>query len=114
MVQPNAGLPIFENGEARYDVTTEEFADHIKKFAEDGALIVGGCCGTDPDYMRLVKERLKGVTSRRHRPPLRTGVCSPLKIGLLREDTLIIGERLNPTGKRLCRQHCAQRTWIMF
>ncbi len=100
MVQPNAGLPIFENGEARYDVTTEEFADHIKKFAEDGALIVGGCCGTDPDYMRLVKERLKGVTSRRHRPPLRTGVCSPSRSVFFGEDTLIIGERLNPTGKK--------------
>lgn len=100
MVQPNAGLPIFENGEARYDVTTEEFADHIKKFAEDGALIVGGCCGTDPDYMRLVKERLKGVTSRRHRPPLRTGVCSPSRSVFFGEDPLIIGERLNPTGKK--------------
>ncbi|MDY9920284.1 MAG: homocysteine S-methyltransferase family protein [Synergistota bacterium] len=100
MVQPNAGLPLFENGEARYDVTPEEFADHIKKFAEDGALIVGGCCGTDPDYMRLVGERLKGVASLRKKASLRTGVCSPSRAVFFGEDTLIIGERLNPTGKK--------------
>ena len=50
--------------------------------------------------MRLVKEKLKGVTSRRHRPPLRTGVCSPSRSVFFGEDTLIIGERLNPTGKK--------------
>lgn len=100
MVQPNAGLPLFENGEARYDVTSEEFADHIKKFVEEGAVIVGGCCGTDPGYIRLVKERLKGVTSLRKRPPLRTGVCSPSRSVFFGDDTVIIGERLNPTGKK--------------
>ena len=100
MVQPNAGLPLFENGEARYDVTSEEFADHIKKFAEEGAVIVGGCCGTDPGYIRLVKERLKGVTSLRKRPLLRTGVCSPSRSVFFGDDTVIIGERLNPTGKK--------------
>ncbi|MDD2350155.1 MAG: homocysteine S-methyltransferase family protein [Synergistaceae bacterium] len=100
MVQPNAGLPLFENGEARYDVTSEEFADHIKKFVEEGAVIVGGCCGTDPGYIRLVKERLKGVTSLRKRPLLRTGVCSPSRSVFFGDDTVIIGERLNPTGKK--------------
>ncbi|NCU27221.1 homocysteine methyltransferase, partial [Candidatus Nomurabacteria bacterium] len=89
MVQPNAGLPLFENGEARYDVTSEEFADHIKKFAEEGAVIVGGCCGTDPGYIRLVKERLKGVTSLRKRPLLRTGVCSPSRSVFFGDDTVI-------------------------
>ncbi|MEA4873049.1 MAG: homocysteine S-methyltransferase family protein, partial [Synergistaceae bacterium] len=100
MVQPNAGLPLFENGEAKYDVTPEEFADHIKKFAEEGAVIVGGCCGTDPGYIRLVKKRLKGVVSLRKRPPLRTGVCSPSRSVFFGDDTVIIGERLNPTGKK--------------
>jgi 5-methyltetrahydrofolate--homocysteine methyltransferase len=100
MVQPNAGLPLFDNGEARYDVTPEEFADHIKMFAEEGALIVGGCCGTDPGYIRLVKERLMGATPLRKRPPLRTGVCSPSRSVFFGDDTVIIGERLNPTGKK--------------
>lgn len=100
MVQPNAGLPLFENGEARYDVTPEEFAEYIKKFVEDGAAIAGGCCGTDPAYMRLVKQSLEGVTSIKKRVHLRTGICSPSRPVFFGDDILIIGERLNPTGKK--------------
>ena len=100
MVQPNAGLPLFSDGEARYDVTPEQFADHIKRFVEYGAAIVGGCCGTDPEYIKLVKERLMGVSrvpSKRHRM---TGICSPSNPVFFGNDTVIIGERLNPTGKK--------------
>lgn len=100
MVQPNAGLPLFENGEARYDVTPEEFAEYIKKFVEDGAAIAGGCCGTDPAYMRLVKQSLEGVTSIKKSVHLRTGICSPSRSVFFGDDILIIGERLNPTGKK--------------
>ena len=100
MVQPNAGLPVFSDGEARYDVTAEEFACFIKGFVEKGAMIVGGCCGTDPGYIRLVKERLRGVSPSGVRPSLRTGVCSPSKTVFFGDDTVIIGERLNPTGKK--------------
>ena len=100
MVQPNAGLPLFSDGEARYDVTPEQFADHIKKFVEYGAAVVGGCCGTDPEYIKLVKERLQGVSRvpcKKHRM---TGICSPSNPVFFGNDTVIIGERLNPTGKK--------------
>jgi len=100
MVQPNAGLPVFSEGEARYDVTSEQFADYIKKFVECGAVIVGGCCGTDPGYIKLVKERLQGVSRvpcKKHRL---TGICSPSNPVFFGNDTVIIGERLNPTGKK--------------
>lgn len=100
MVQPNAGLPLFSEGEARYDVTSEQFADYIKKFVEYGAAIVGGCCGTDPGYMKLVKDRLQEVSrvpSKKHRM---TGICSPSNPVFFGNDTVIIGERLNPTGKK--------------
>ena len=65
MVQPNAGLPLFENGEARYDVTSEEFADHIKKFVEEGAVIVGGCCGTTPPHIKAIAELVKNYEPRK-------------------------------------------------
>ncbi|MDD4159432.1 MAG: homocysteine S-methyltransferase family protein [Synergistaceae bacterium] len=100
MVQPNAGLPLFENGTARYDVTAEEFADHIKKFVEEGATIVGGCCGTDPGYIRLLKERLEGVVPGKKKSVRKTGVCTPSRTVSFGDDTVIIGERLNPTGKK--------------
>jgi 5-methyltetrahydrofolate--homocysteine methyltransferase len=100
MIQPNAGLPVFSEGEARYDVTAEEFACCIKGFVEQGALIVGGCCGTDPGYISLVKERLRGVSPTGIWPGLKTGVCSASKTVFFGDDTVIIGERLNPTGKK--------------
>ena len=99
MVQPNAGLPVFSGGEAGYDVTDEEFADCIKGFVEKGVSIVGGCCGTDPGYIRLVKERLRDVVPSGIRPGLKTGICSASKTVFFGDDTVIIGERLNPTGK---------------
>lgn len=100
MVQPNAGLPIFSEGEARYDVTPEQFADHIRKFVGEGVAIVGGCCGTDPGYIKLVREKLGGVFSTPLKAKRRTGVCSPSRDVFFGEDTVIIGERLNPTGKK--------------
>ncbi len=100
MVQPNAGLPIFSEGEARYDVTPEQFADHIRKFVCDGASIVGGCCGTDPGYIKLMREKLEGVHVNPVKTKRRTGICSPSKAVFFGDDTVIIGERLNPTGKK--------------
>lgn len=100
MVQPNAGLPVVEDGETRYDVTAEEFAQYIRRFAESGVSIVGGCCGTNPDYIRLVRESVEGCTCKAEKKRRRTGVCSPSKPVYFGEDTVIIGERLNPTGKK--------------
>ncbi len=59
MVQPNAGLPIFSEGEARYDVTPEQFADHIRKFVGEGVAIVGGCCGTDDRHLWALAAALR-------------------------------------------------------
>ena len=100
MVQPNAGLPLFSEGEARYDVTPEQFADHISKFVADGVSIVGGCCGTDPEYIKLVREMLEGSNPAPVETVRRTGVCSASKAVFFGDDTIIIGERLNPTGKK--------------
>ncbi|NLX84803.1 MAG: dihydropteroate synthase [Synergistaceae bacterium] len=100
MVQPNAGLPLFSEADARYDVTSEQFADYIKKFVEYGAAIVGGCCGTDPGYMKLVKERLQGVSRIPCKNNRTAGICSPSNPVFFGNDTVIIGERLNPTGKK--------------
>ncbi len=100
MVQPNAGLPIFSEGEARYDVTPQQFADHIRKFVDDGVAIAGGCCGTDPGYIKLVRERIDGSSPAPLKAKRKTGVCSSSNSVFFGDDTVIIGERLNPTGKK--------------
>ena len=62
MVQPNAGLPRFDGEKTVYDITPEDFSKFIKVMAENGARIFGGCCGTNPDYIREVIKALDGLT----------------------------------------------------
>lgn len=59
LVQPNAGLPNIENGKAVYNITADEFADYTAHFAELGVSLLGGCCGTTPDYIRKMIEKIK-------------------------------------------------------
>ena len=99
MVQPNAGLPVVRNGVASWDVTPEEFAGWIKKFADGGAAIVGGCCGTDPEFIRRTSEALGDRRLKERTPQPLTGVCSASRRESF-DETVIIGERLNPTGKK--------------
>lgn len=105
LVQPNAGLPVMENGGSRYDVTADEFAEYCLDFARAGARVIGGCCGTSPEYIAKIKALTAGVTpaaqaAERHRGKKRTAVCSASKTVSFGSDTVIIGERLNPTGKK--------------
>ncbi len=62
LVKPNAGMPLIdEKGEAHYSMDAESFAGHMERLVELGAGIVGGCCGTTPDYIRALAGRLKGM-----------------------------------------------------
>ena len=103
IVQPNAGLPVVRDGVSVWDVTAEEFAGWIKKFTDWGVGIVGGCCGTSPEFLTRASQLLG---ERRLVPrdvkPLR-GVCSATRIEPF-EKTVVIGERLNPTGKKKLKQ----------
>jgi 5-methyltetrahydrofolate--homocysteine methyltransferase len=60
IAKPNAGLPtIDEQGEAHYSMGPEQFVQHMQKLVDCGAGIIGGCCGTTPDYIRLLAEKIK-------------------------------------------------------
>ncbi len=99
IVNPNAGIPRTENGATVFDVTPEEFAGYMRKIVLAGASAVGGCCGTTPEHIRLTAEAVKGIT-----PPAVTnkGKClissatHAVEIG---DTPILIGERINPTGK---------------
>ena len=98
IAKPNAGLPDPVTG--AYGVGPEEFARDMEKLAEAGADILGGCCGTDPDYIRAIAE----IPRTEHRPAVKRGaVCTP---SVCRETgkILVIGERINPTGKKRLQQ----------
>ena len=102
MVQPNAGLPVMRDGVSHYDVTPEEFANISVKFAEAGVNILGGCCGTTPEHIAMMKRAVTGRLGHAvaRSIPDDTVVCSPSRVVTFGRKFVVIGERLNPTGKK--------------
>ncbi|MBQ4052100.1 MAG: homocysteine S-methyltransferase family protein [Clostridia bacterium] len=99
MVCPNAGLPEVRNGETVFTVTEEEFADHMVTLVEKGACILGGCCGTTPAYLEKVIQKTKALPYRLPEKKNKTVISSythGVEIGPV---PILIGERINPTGK---------------
>lgn len=104
IVKPNAGLPKQKNGATYYDVLPEEFAQDIKKIVELGAAAVGGCCGTTPAHIKAMTGVCKSLQVKRIVKKSRTIVCSYGKAVELGGCPVIIGERINPTGKSKFKQ----------
>lgn len=103
MAQPNAGLPQIEDGKTVYNVLPDEFANDCLKIAELGTSVIGGCCGTTPDYIRALVNTCQSCTpvveEKNH-----TVVTSYSKAVYFGNGPLIIGERINPTGKKKFQQ----------
>ncbi len=104
IVNPNAGLPRTEGGRTVYNVGPEEFADRMEKIAGMGVQAVGGCCGTTPEHIRLTAERVKKIPFREPVPKHRTVVSSFSQCVEIGGMPVIIGERINPTGKKKFKQ----------
>jgi len=104
IVNPNAGLPRRENGQTVYDVGPEEFAGLMAGIVQGGAWIIGGCCGTTPAHLRETVSRCQGLSPLPLEPKNRTVVSSYAKAVAFGEKPVIIGERINPTGKKRFKQ----------
>ncbi|MCR4789726.1 MAG: homocysteine S-methyltransferase family protein [Treponemataceae bacterium] len=117
MIKPNAGLPRSENGKTVYDVSPDKFAQIVSGFVKDGAAIVGGCCGTTAEHIRLLVEKCgmkdglvpvaKGfVPKKTGQKTFETAICSNSKIVRIGgfNKPVLIGERINPTGKKKFKQ----------
>lgn len=102
-MKPNAGLPDPVTNE--YNVSPEEFAQMMKNLRKYGIKVFGGCCGTTPDFIRCVSEMLHtdGNAGFWHEKEIPAAVCSPTKAVTITEPR-IIGERINPTGKKLFKE----------
>ena len=102
LAKPNAGLPELENGVTVYKTGPKEFAACGKKLVEAGASIVGGCCGTTPDHIRALKKAVDGMTVHKPLMKKRRVLTSERKLVEIRLDGnfMVIGERINPTGKK--------------
>ncbi|NFA60289.1 homocysteine S-methyltransferase family protein [Clostridium sporogenes] len=103
MVQPNAGLPTIKDGRTIYNIKPKEFADFQSSIVEKGVRIVGGCCGTTDEFIREIVYSLKDVKVKKLKENNICGVCSSTKSVLI-DGVKIIGERINPTGKKLFKE----------
>lgn len=103
MVQPNAGIPCVHDGKTEFMVTPQEFAEHMREFAENGAVILGGCCGTTDEHIRFLSESLKGRKAKKKEISGIHGICTATKVVTL-DEVRIIGERINPTGKKMFKE----------
>lgn len=101
VLKPNAGLP--DPVTEKYDVSPEEFAEQMKYAASCGVKIFGGCCGTTPEYISALKKALDGTEVRRRKALPRSAVCTPSRTVVI-DRPRIIGERINPTGKKLFKE----------
>ena len=101
IIKPNAGLPDPRTGE--YDITAEEFAEEMVPFLEKGVGIVGGCCGTNTDFIRALSHKSSRYNPAGRIPKSRNGVCSAGSVAEYGKLN-IIGERINPTGKKKLQQ----------
>lgn len=104
VITPNAGLPRSENGKTVYDVGPEEFAEDMEEIINIGAWMAGGCCGTTPAHIKALTERCFGITPKPLTDKDYTIVTSYSTAVELGGRPVIIGERINPTGKSKFKQ----------
>ena len=97
--KPNAGLPVIRNGKTEYDITPEAFATEVGEAVCEGVRIVGGCCGTTPAHIRALCAAIADKTPKPIEKKEITCVSSYTHTVVFGKEPLLIGERINPTGK---------------
>lgn len=102
--KPNAGLPKSDGKVTYYDVDAEEFAQDIKLAVSNGVRIVGGCCGTTPEYIKKVCELTRDMRPKEIEKKTYSVCTSYNKAVFFGEKPILIGERINPTGKKRFKQ----------
>ncbi len=102
LVQPNRGLPTLRCGRAVYSLSTEDFAKTMDVFCTDGVALLGGCCGTNPEFIQAIaRNRGKKVVARHVEK--KTTITSATRL-LTFDQVQICGERINPTGKKKLKE----------
>lgn len=119
LVQPNAGLPELIDGETVYNVDISEYVKAMQEMLQAGIAIAGGCCGTNPDYIAALVDSIKSKdypalssdVDKIRKAKAMTAVSSSTKTVVFDDRIRIIGERLNPTGKKLLKEALKARNF---
>ena len=104
LLKPNAGLPTEKDGKAVYSTLPDEFASDLREACQKGVSILGGCCGTNPEYIANIYEATKDLKPKAIEPKNITCVSSYTHAVKFEERPILIGERINPTGKKRFKQ----------
>lgn len=104
IVNPNAGLPVQVNGKTVYDLKADDFAQAMVKMAQIGVQGLGGCCGTTPEYIQKMIEAIKDLPCKPNTMKEQTWVTSYASAVQIGKKAVVIGERINPTGKKRFQQ----------
>ena len=104
IVKPNAGLPVSRNGKTEFSVGPKEFSDYMRILAKGGACILGGCCGTTPEYIKMTVGAVSDIEYKAPEKKNITAVSSYTHTVIFGNDPVLIGERINPTGKKKVKE----------
>ena len=104
IMKPNAGMPKSVDGKTVFDVDAEDFCREMRIMAENGVTVLGGCCGTNDSYIKKLIETLKDVKLKKPAEKNLTVVSSYTHAVYFDKKPVIIGERINPTGKKRFKQ----------
>ncbi len=104
ILKPNAGLPVMRDGQTVFDVLPNEFAADVAAAVAKGVRVVGGCCGTTPAYIEALAKAVTTVTPVPVTKKNITCVSSYTHAVTFGDDPILIGERINPTGKKRLKQ----------
>ncbi len=106
--KPNAGLPSVADGKTVYDVDAVSFAASMRTLCEKGVRVLGGCCGTTPEYIRALVRAAADLAPQSLQPKRRTVIASRSRALVLGDRPVMIGERINPTGKKRFQKALAE------
>lgn len=114
IVQPNAGMPQNVDGEMVYTLSIKDYVDTLASFvSEQGVQIVGGCCGTSPDYISALRQKIENIERKQRNPQMPFSVSSLFSPQTLRQDPapFFVGERTNTNGSKKFREHLLNNDW---
>jgi len=104
IVQANAGNPKVKNNIVYYDFDKDLYSEEVLDMARKGLSIIGGCCGTTPEYIKAILEKLKNIAPIKLNPKRISCTSSSSQTVIIGEEVKIIGERINPTGKKRLKE----------
>ena len=104
IANPNAGLPVVADGKTVFNIDAEEFSDYMVKLAQKGVNILGGCCGTTPEYMKKTVEKTAEIDYKLPNFKEHTVISSYTQAVFVGKKPVLIGERINPTGKKKLKE----------